>query len=59
MTYIVEYLNKGRLEKRFMNSDNTHNLIKELLRNNFEILSITREDIYYLIDTSYQLEEEY
>lgn len=56
MKYIVEYLNKGRLEKRFMNSDNTYNLIKELLRNNFEILSITREDIYYLIDTSYQLE---
>ena len=59
MTYIVEYLNKGKLEKRFMNSDNTHNLIKELLRNNFEILSITREDIYYLTETSYQLEEEY
>lgn len=59
MTYIVEYLNKGKLEKRFMNSDNTHNLIKELLRNNFEILSIIREDIYYLTETSYQLEEEY
>ncbi len=59
MTYIVEYLNKGKLEKRFMNIDNTHNLIKELLRNNFEILSIIREDIYYLTSTSYQLEEEY
>ena len=59
MTYVVEYLNKGKLEKRLMNSDSTHNLIKELLRNNFEILSITREDIYYLIETSYQLEEEY